>query len=82
MGDFGNAFRNFVLATFLGVGLLFLSLYISGLAMTFLEYKQLTPDFALSLQPLNTLLTLIEFWIANYATIDFYYDNYKTYAMR
>jgi type IV secretion system protein VirD4 len=76
MNDFGNTFRNFVLAVFFAAGLLFLSAYTSGLALTVLEYKQLSLDFALSLQPLNTLLELIEFWIANYATIDFYYDNY------
>ncbi|WPX96360.1 Type IV secretion system protein VirD4 N-terminal domain [Candidatus Bandiella woodruffii] len=76
MDDFGNSFRNFVLAVFLGAVLLLLSLYISGIILTFLEYKQLTEDFALSIKPIETLIELVEFWIINYSTIDLQYDNY------
>ena len=76
MGDFINTFRNFVIAVVLGVVLLALSIYISGLVLTFTEYHQLTLDFALSLQPLNVLVMLVEFWIANFSSINFVYNNY------
>ena len=76
MSDFINAFRNFVLAVVLGLVLLVLSIYISGLILTFTEYHRLTLGFALSLRPFDTLIILMEFWIANYTSINFIYDNY------
>ena len=76
MSDFGNAFRNFVVAVILGIILLIFSAYVSGLILTFTEYHQMSLDFALSLRPISTLIMLIEFWIANYASISFTYDNY------
>ena len=76
MSDFGNTFRNFVLAMFLGLLLLIGSLYFSGLIVTYSEYKQLNLDFALSSQPFNTLYELIVFWVNNFDAITFEYDNY------
>ena len=76
MSDFGNTFRNFVLAMFLGLLLLIGSLYFSELIVTYSEYKQLNLDFALSSQPFNTLYELIVFWVNNFDAITFEYDNY------
>ena len=76
MNDFSNAFRNFVLAIFLGLSLLVLSLYFSGVILTYTEYKQLNLDFALSVQPFNILYELVMFWVNNFQAINLEYDNY------
>ena len=76
MGDFVNSFRNVVIAIILGLVLLGLSIHISGLILIFTEYHQMTLDFALSLQPLNVLVMLVEFWIVNYKSISLEYNNY------
>ncbi len=76
MNDFSNAFRNFVLATLLGLFLFILSLYFSSLIVTYAVYKQLSLDFALSTQPFNALYGLIIFWINNFQAINLEYDDY------
>jgi type IV secretion system protein VirD4 len=76
MDDFGNTFRNFVLAIFLGLLLLLASLYFSGLIINYAVYKQLGLDFALSTQPFKELYILINFWIDNFQAINLEYENY------
>jgi type IV secretion system protein VirD4 len=76
MGNFGDAFRNFVLAVFLGALLFIASLYFSGLILTYTEYKKLSLDFALSTQPLIILNQLVMYWVGNFKVITLEYDNY------
>jgi type IV secretion system protein VirD4 len=74
--EFSNSFRNFILAVLLGIILLGVSLYISGLLITYTETKQMSLDFALSSGPFEYLLYYINYDIQYQSNIDFKYDHF------
>ena len=74
--SFSDSFRNFILALLLAAMLMGLSLYISSLIMEYSETKQMTLDFALSLQPFETLLYYLNYYLEYKDNINYSYDRY------